>query len=273
MAAFGALPAPSASEKMKPEEVVAKHLAAIGTSEALGSLKSIVAGGESQAFAKNTAVKELKGPSQIGSEGEKFLLAMVFNSANYPYEKVGYDSQKVTVALLPEGKRTLFCDFLKSNESIVKEGLLGGTLSTAWPLLNLTARGAKLSYSGTKKIDDRPAHEIKYNPRKGGGGLQITLFFDAETFHHVRTEYQRVIPARMGPTATESAAQQSYRYKLIEEFSDFKTEGQLTLPHTYKIRYTMEEQSTRMFEWLVTLSQFSFNEPIDPKAFNLAPVD
>ncbi len=30
---------------------------------------------------------------------------------------------------------------------------MGGTLSSAWPLLDLAARGAQLEYAGTKKVD------------------------------------------------------------------------------------------------------------------------
>jgi hypothetical protein len=118
-------------------------------------------------------------------------------------------------------------------------------------------------------LSHRQAHKLKYYARKGGGGLQISLYFDAETFQHVRTEYKRTIPARMGPTAEQSASQLESHYRLTEDFSDFRPEGKLTLPHTYKIRYSDEARGMRMYEWVVTLSQFAVNEQIDPTVFNL----
>jgi hypothetical protein len=147
--------------------------------------------------------------------------------------------------------------------------LIGGTLSTAWPLFNTGAEMPKLSYAGTDKIDNRQVHKLKFDPRKSGG-LQITLFFDAETFRHVRTVYQYVLAARMGKTMVESIRQLESRYQFVEEFSDFKKEGKLMLPHTYKIRYTIEEQTnTQMLEWVMNFSQFVFDEEIDDKAFSV----
>lgn len=280
-----------AQEKLKAEDVLSKHREAIGPSDALQSTKSIVAVGDAKAITRSTALPEVLGISQLASEGEKIVLAMVFNSNTYPYEKAAYDGNKMTVALLEtSGQRTALTEFLASQQSIFKEGLIGGTLSSAWPLLNAGVRDAKLSYGGTKKIGERLVHEVKYSPRKGGGDLKITLFFDAETFQHVRTEYSYTTSARMGSrpatgpiasmntgSATDAAAsstgnQTLNRYKLIEEFSDFKSVGKLTLPHSYKLRLTVDAQRTLLLEWVMNLKQFTFNQEIDDTAFNVAIV-
>lgn len=265
---FGTVAAPIPPDKMKPEEVVAKHLAAIGPADALASVKSVIVIGNARAATRLDAVKGLTGPAQLASDGDKVLLAMLFNSTSYPQERASYNGQNLTLSLLPDGKRSILGNFLKSNDAVFKQGLIGGVLSSAWPLLNITAKNLKLSYSGTKKINDRPVHELKFDPRKSGG-MQISLFFDAETFQHVRTEYQYVIAARMGARPEDSISQLESRYKLTEDFSDFKTEGKLTLPHTYKIRCTIEERNnTQMLEWTLTLAQFAFNEPIDANVFS-----
>ena len=60
------------------------------------------------------------------------------------------------------------------------------------------------------------------------------------------------------------------RYKLIEEFSDFKTEGQLTLPDAYNLRLTVDAQSSMVLQWVVNFSQFAFNQPIESQAFNVS---
>ena len=274
----GAVAAPLPEDKMKPEELVAKHLASIGSAEALAAAKSRIIIGEARAISHTSATREVVGIAQLASDGDKVVLAMLFNTSGYEYEKAGFDGQKMTVSLLPTtGKRTALADFLKSQEAIVKQGLLGGTLSSAWPLLNVSAKNPKLSYSGIKKVDGRPVHEMKYRPSKGGGDVQITLFFDVETFRHVRTEYQYSVSARMGarpsgsvanPTDTGSTTMN--RYKLVEDFSDFKTEGQLTLPHSYKLSLTVDAQTSLLLEWHVNFKEFGLNQPIEATAFDVS---
>lgn len=269
--------AASSPAKMTPEEVVAKHLASIGSADALAAAKTRIAIGKAKAITRSNTVREISGVSQFASDGDKVLLAMIFDLTDYPYEKVGYDGSKLTIALLPgSGARSALGDFLKSQDAIIKQGLIGGALSSAWPLLDLATRKPKLSYSGTSKINGREAHKLTYSPAKGAGNLEISLFFDAETFQHVRSEYRYSISAAMGnrprgevtsPTG-DTGSQSVTRYKLAEEFSDFKAEGSLTLPHTYKLQLTVEAQRTSILEWVSNFSQFAFNQPIDVNAFS-----
>jgi hypothetical protein len=273
----GVVAAPIPPDKMKPEEVIAKHLAAIGPADALTAVKSRIMIGSSVARLKLTnAPIEVNGPAEFASEGEKVLLAMAFNSNNYPFEKAGYDGQKLTVALLTNGRHSPLSDFLLAQDAIFKQGLFGGVLSSAWPLLNLNSKNVKLSYAGTDKIDGRQVHELKCSAR-GAGNLKINLFFDAETFQHVRTEYQYEVEAGMTAKATSSVQSTATdptsmsRYKLVEDFSDFKAEGKLMLPHTYKLHLTIDTQArTQFIDWTITFAQFAFDQPIDAGAFNVA---
>jgi hypothetical protein len=277
----------SPEDKLKPEELVTKHLASIGSPDVLANAKSVVAIGDAKAISRSAAVKDVVGVSQIASAGDKVLLAMVFNSTSYPFEKVAFNGDKMTIALwTTSGQRSDLGDFLMSQQTIFKEGLIGGVLSSAWPLRNMADRGAKLSYAGTKKIENRLLHELKYTPRKGGGDLKISLFFDAETFRHVRSEYSYQVSARMGArpssgpmaspgslggvNATDAGSQTLNRYKLIEEFSDFQTVNNLTLPRTYHLRLTIDTQRSKLLEWVMNFKQFALNEPIEATAFNLA---
>jgi hypothetical protein len=262
--------ATTSSEKMKPEEVVAKHLESIGAADALAAAKSRVMTGTVEASIRlvNTPV-QVSGPAQLASDGNKVLLAMVFNSSNYPYEKVGFDGQKVTTATLATGGRTPLGNFLGSQDAILKSGLLGGSLSSAWLLLNYDPHKSKLSYAGTDKLDGKPVHKLKFNP--GSSGLLVNLYFDVETFRHVRTTYEYTLPAPQGAIATESASQKDSRYKLVEDFSDFQTTGKLTLPHAYKLQLIVElPVKTQTFEWAISFSQIALDQTIDPEAFNVA---
>jgi len=47
---------------------------------------------------------------------------------------------------------------VNSQDFIVKEGLLGGELSTAWALQNLDGNRVKIEYIGLKKVD---GHELQ----------------------------------------------------------------------------------------------------------------
>ena len=120
------------------------------------------------------------------------------------------------------------------HEMPIREGLLGGVLSSAWPLLDVTARNPKLKYSGIKKVGDRKAYALTYEG-KNSGGLKTTVFFDAETFHHIRTEYEKRQIQLMPDQPSVTQHQGDSVTKLVEEFSAFKTEGGLMLPHQYKI--------------------------------------
>ncbi len=262
-----ALPA----DKMTPEELVAKHLASIGTPEAIAEAKSRVIMGNADAkFRLTTTRVEISGPAELASDGNKVLLAMAFNANNYPHEKAAFDGQKVTVGILPTGGRSRLAEFLISQELIVREGLLGGTLSSAWPLLNLNTKNVKLSYAGTDKINGRQVHKLKYMP-KNQGNLRTTLYFDAETFQHVRSQYEYSIPAPSVADPTQSAAQRGSQFKMIEEFSDFQPTGKLTLPHKYHLELLLETAAkTQTLEWDIGFAQFTFNQPLAAEEFNVS---
>jgi hypothetical protein len=165
------------------------------------------------------------------------------------------------------GIRSPLAEFLLSHDTLFSEGLIGGTLSSAWPLLNLMARGAKVQYGGTEKVDGRQAHKLKYVPRQGTE-LKITIFIDAENFQHLRTVYEREIAAPMGGTPGQSASMRETRYKFVEDFRDFRKEGDLTLPHTYSIQYSVSRLNQPLeLEWTFNLTRFTFDYPIAEKEF------
>ena len=74
----------------------------------------------------------------------------------------------------------------------MKEGLLGGVFSTGWPLLNLKDKPVTLAYREAT-LDGRRLHEIDYHPKQGFGDMKIKLYFDMETYRHVRTEYRLIV--------------------------------------------------------------------------------
>ncbi len=256
--------------KLKAEDLVAKHLAAIGTAEARGAVQNRTGVGSAQMISRLGSTGQLSGKSNILSEGRKVRLGMSFGALDYPGDQIAFDGEKVSVGQRRPGERSELSKFIYAYDIIVREGLLGGTLTTAWPLLDLTARQAKLDYTGIKKIEGRQLHEVKYRAKKGGGDLQIALYFDPESFRHVRTQYRLVQPALMAGDIMQSAHQRDTIYTLVENFDDFKETDGLTLPQSYKLKFTIEGQDhTMMTDWNVAVSQVIQNQQIDPKYFSV----
>jgi hypothetical protein len=210
------------------------------------------------------------GKAVMASEGNRQLLGMSFPSPVYPREQLAFNGVSFMAAFATPGTRSVLGNFLMTNDAIFRQGLMGGVLFSGWPLLNSDRRQAAIDYVGTRKIDGRVLHELRYALR-GTSDLRITIYFDAEDFRHVRTEYERVIPAPMGRVEYSNVQEREGRYKMIEDFSLFKAEGELTLPHIYTIRLSVDTiNGTFLAEWTIKLSNFEFNQKIDAAAFNVS---
>jgi len=264
------VPSKSSAQKLKPEDVVARHLESIGSAKERAAVKTRIISGTSQVVFHTTPVGQAVGRAVLASEDIKSLLGMSFPSAVYPREELGFNGSTFMAAYILPGSRSALGSFLMTHSLIFKQGLMGGTLSSAWPLLDLTKRNAELEYSGEKKVGNQMLHELKYVPR-GGSDLEIKLYFDPDTFKHVRTEYERTIAGAMGDRSyvTPGIGRET-RFKMVEEFSDFKKESELNLPHTYKINLiTDTDAGTLLTDWTIKLTQFTFNEKIDPNSFSI----
>lgn len=260
--------------KPTPMEVVTKHLESIGPAEPRAGGQGRRIKGTCLLTVRQGGSGQVSGQAQMASQGNQTLIEMTFDAGN-PSTWLKSDGQKSTVSQFRPGSRTALENFFALHEVIIKEGLLGGILSESWPLLNLQTKTPKLEYGGIKKIGGKQLHALKYMPRKGSD-LKITLFFDMDTYQHVRTEYERTIYAseqrRIAgggaglPPATNQQAT-STRINAYEVFSDFKPEGGLNLPHTYKFELSIQSEiRPALVDWVFNLTEFTFNAPLDVKA-------
>lgn len=247
-------------DKMPVEEILAKHLESIGTAEDRAATKNMIATGVVGLSLHAGGKGQAEGRALMASEGMRNLVVWEFPSAEYPFEKIGFDGKSLSVKPLRPGLRSPLGQFFLSHDVLFSEGLLGGTLSTSWPLLTVTERKPKIEYSGIKKIDGKQMHELKYKPRKGSD-LAIKLFLDAATFQHVRSEYERTVAAPMGSAPAASVSLRETRYRVIEKFSDFRKEGSVTLPHSYRFELIIQSQGGNMNVIAETLlNKFAFNQ-------------
>src|SRR5262249_36527751 len=189
-----------------------------------------------------------------------------FPNNDYRGEHIVTDGNRVSVAYATSVQsRSSFGEFVHLQDVVMREGLLGGVLTTAWPLLDLKDRNPKLSFEGRKNIDGKDVYDVRYKPKKNAD-VDVHLYFDTESFHHVLTVYTLTIQPHLvqggqqnslaipelggtggiqtTPTGSDAAqaGQTQDRYRIEERFSDFKTADGLTLPNHYEIHFTREPQ-------------------------------
>jgi len=261
---------PATAQKITAADLIAKHLESIGPAAGRASVKTRIIAGSAQVIFRTEPAGQAIGRAVLASEGAKTLLGMSFPSPVYPREQFGFNGSSFIAAFVTPGTRSVLGSFLMTNDVIFKQGLIGGVLSAAWPLSDLESRNARTEYLGVKKTGDRMFHALRFIPSRGSD-LKITLFFEQDSFRHVRTEYERVIPAQIDTRSSTNVQTRESRYKMIEDFSSFNAESGLMLPHTYTIKLSVDTQAgTFLADWILNLAQFSFNDKIDPSSFNIS---
>lgn len=275
-----------AADKMKAEELVAKHLEAVGKPEARAAVKTRALQGQAMMTVIVGGSGSIGGTARLDSMGRESLLQIKLDNPQYPGEEFVFDGNKVSVAMFKPGTWSPLAMFIRSQDGMIREGLFGGVLNSGWPLLDVEGRAPKLKYDGLKTVNGHKLHQLSYRGKKGGD-LQMKLFFDPETFRHVYSQYTltRVaglgsqseagyeMPAGPGPTfgasaETNTARQQETRVKLEEWFSDFVTFDGVTLPTTWKFTYTTEGSKTSLIhEYLVKASRIENNAKIESAEF------
>jgi len=259
-----------AAEKISnPEELVAKHLESLGTSQARSDVKSRADEGTVQFRVLSGGTGYVDGKAVLLSEGPKLLLMISLPNNEYRGERFIFNGEKVEVRSAT-ARQTLsnFGAFVHVQDVILREGLLGGALSTAWPLLNLQAHNPKLSYQGVKKVDGHEVHDLLYQPKRNSD-LTIHLYFDTDDFRHVRTVYTASFEPHIGTLDTESPQHRETRYRLEERFSNFASADGLTLPTHYTIQYTeeLENGHTVWSQWDTAVKAIKQNVSPDPRNF------
>ena len=111
--------------------------------------------------------------------------------------------------------------------------------------------------AGGKRINGRKTLGIEYAPR--GSSIQefsVKLYFDAETFHHLGTEYRRQLHStqdRFGQLGRQAGV----KLTLTETFGDHKKVDSLTLPHSYTAHYLTDSNSgVYEFTWKVNVEEY-----------------
>jgi hypothetical protein len=256
-------------KKVTLQELITSHLDSLGSTQARSSAKNRVVTGTVKLVSRVGTVSNIDGQAALASSGAKLRYSIRFNSPQYTGEQLAFDGTKVLTGFLPSGRRSPLSLYLDQQSLPIREGLLGGTISTGWVLLRLDQLKPRLDYKGVRKIDGRTLHEVSYRPEKGTTDLKVSLFFDATSFRHVRTEYEFRVPARLGSGPNDSARLQEDFYKLAEDFEDFRAVDGLTIPYKYKLQLQVQTSSgTNLFDWTVAIEQVMHNQALDDQIFS-----
>lgn len=277
-----------------PEALMEKHLKSIGIREKVAAVHSRGISGKAEVeFILGASGNLTNGMFMCVSDGPKAAIKMDFEDINYPGEYFAYDGKEVTVGHITPGQRSPLADFIFLHNATMKEGFLGGVLSTAWPPLHIEDEKPRMKLKETE-VKDRRLYELEYGtPGKRPGNMRVKLFFDKENFHHVRTEYRILIadeltsvrnlisgsitgasatssgmPAASAPTPTIMESQPDSIYLLVEEFDNFAVVGGLVLPMSYSLEYSLEGHgATFLAKWTVRAQYYVNNGDIDQTFF------
>jgi hypothetical protein len=271
LVALGGPPVPGA-EKLKANEVVAKSLDAIGPEQARAAVKSLLVEGTIHVKFLMGGSGEAAGPFTFVSAGNKLSFESKFDVPNYPGELFAFDGDKKSIGYVTPGQRSQLEDLLDHNGEIVQEGLIGGVLSTAWPLYDWQARKAKLDSDGMKKEDGKDLYRLTYHPRHGGGDLKIYLFFDPENFRHVKTVYSQQVSGQIGTAPGGLSSGAPGRLTLEENFGGFTNVNGLMLPTQWMWKYTSEGSTglgSFILEYDMAVTRIEPNADVAGKTFKV----
>jgi hypothetical protein len=247
------------AQNLTPDDILARHLESIGTKEKRQALTSLMAAGTSVFESKMPSVKG-GGKAVVVSDTGNLYYLMSLNSREYPFEKIGMFGNKASLPFVTAGTRSLLGSFLNEHPQVLTDSLFCGSISLMW--INNVAEMRKLDLrsAGKKKVDGLQTMTLDViSTTKGSDDFKIRLFFDAETFRHVRTEYRREFKIGRIVMGQQNQLADS-RLNLTEEFSDFKDVTGYTLPHHYKVTFS-SNSNAQMNEtsWSISVNSYYLN--------------
>jgi hypothetical protein len=237
-------------------EVIEKHLQAAGGKERLSRIKSRIAIG--------SVKKEGEPESQMAIMSEapnRMAAAFLFPSYELRFIYNGSNSD-----IQPKIPRK-FAKFEAKYREIAASGLMFNTIS----LYNIVLRPSedlKFEAKGTKKVKGRDAYVVEVKRAKGDS---MRLYFDAESFMWVRTDFGKTeISSDIRPFTNEAITHggDELSVDFYIETSDFRDVTGLKLPFKFEqvLSVPILRRSTSG-TITGTISEYRHNELIDPKMF------
>lgn len=256
-AAAPALAARDDKQQLSAEQIISKHLEAVGGQQALSRIKSRVAVGtfKKDADAESQAAIMSESPDRV---------AAVFIFPSYDWRLIN-DKGKVT--LLPQLPRQV-APIEEKYREMLASGLMFNGIALHNLLTSAPAGDVKMEAKGTKKVKGRPAHVVEVRRGKSGA---VRLYFDAETFMWVRSDFGRADVSRQMRSLSNDVVSQAGDENSIDfyvETGDFREVDGLKLPFRFEMVLTapmLREKSSGVL--VVNMKEYKHNVPIDPSMF------
>jgi hypothetical protein len=219
------------------DDVIEKHLTALGGRAALGKVTSQVATGT---ISVSVQGNDLGGPMEIYHKAPNksrtfFKLDLSAMGAGEMVVDQRYDGKVAFESNSMQGDHEITGSRLKALEN--------STFPT--PFLTYKTAGAKVELAGKEKLNGRDAFVIVYTPKEGPASKQ---YFDAETYLLVRSSSKMEVPEMGGEV------------EQVSDLSDYRLIEGIKVPFSVKI-------STAMQSIGVTLTKVEVNKPMDDAIF------
>jgi outer membrane lipoprotein-sorting protein len=226
------------------DEIIEKHLAAMGGRAALQKIKSRLVTGT---LALTTPVGNMAGTVELLNEApnkSRNLMKVDLSAAG-----IGL----VTIDQRFNGETAYAMDSLQGNREITGNALDNMKASSfPTPFLNYKERGATVELGGKEKVGDRDAYVLTYKPKTGSA---VRMYLDAQTYLPLRSVVKVNVP-QLGQDVEQTT-----------DFSDYRDVDGVKIPfqiknssplQTYSITATKVEQNIQVDESL-------FSKPAEGK--------
>jgi outer membrane lipoprotein-sorting protein len=224
------------------DEIIEKHLTAIGGRAALSKLQTRVATGTIAISAQGA---DLAGPITLYNKAP--------NKARryFTLDLSQFGAGEMVVDLRCDGKTAFQSNNLQGDRELTGrqlQDMLNGTFPT--PLLAYKEAGAKAELTGKEKVEARDAFVVLFTPKAGSPSK---LFFDAETYLLLRTVVRADVPEAGGELESTT------------DVSDYRQVDGIKVPFVIKVVNSLQAIT-------MTLAKVEHNTPIEDAMFARPPV-
>ena len=220
------------------DEIIEKHLAALGGRTALNNLKSRSMKGT---ISSSGPIGDLRGSVEVLNQAPNKARTFV------QLDLSGVGLGKFVRDQRFDGTSGYVIDTMQGNHDITGEQL--DAMKNAQfpsPLLNYKGMGTTVELAGKEKVGDRDAYVLIGKPK---AGPVIRYYIDAETYLPIRSVMKILVP-QLGTEVEQT-----------QETSDFREVDGVKVP--YRIKTTSSLQTV-----LVTITQVEQNKQIDQSLFS-----
>ena len=220
------------------DEVIGKHIAAIGGRAALEKLETRVSTGTISMSVQGTAIS---GPAEITAKAPNK------SRSYFSLDLSQFGAGEIVVDQRCDGKTAWASNSMQGERELTGsqlQAILNSTFPT--PLLGYKESGATAELVGKETVGTRPAIAVKLTPKAGN---PTTFYFDAENYLLLRTASRIEVPEAGGEVEQKS------------ELEDYREVDGVKLPFVVKISNGMQDIS-------VTLNKIEHNKPVDEAIFS-----